>query len=414
MELEITGCATPPVTFSALCEVYQLLQEWHVDRPLDPSVLAGLATDALVGSDGSGPVPGFLQCSIPDPAFTQFCVTLGELGGASEPDRSALVDLAVTSMVDHALGPFTFYVPPDEVPHVRTDGVVGGIGVVLDSRDAVGSRCARLAPECPLEVVYVLAGAPADDAGILVGDVIIAIDGVTVEGEGFAAASRRLAGDETGQVSLTIDRSGQIIEVVMEREPVTGGVVEVALPRAGVGYLRIPDFSEPIPGLVHEGLTALVDHSPEILLVDLRDNGGGALDAVVGVASEFIADGTVVRLMAQGEERVEKATPGGLAVQPRLVVLVNRGTASAAEILAGALRDRRGATIVGEATFGKDAVQIPFDLRNGGRLHVVVARWSTPDGHTVAEAGLPPDIVLNLGADLTVEELTNVVLDATG
>jgi carboxyl-terminal processing protease len=160
-------------------------------------------------------------------------------------------------------------------------------------------------------------------------------------------------------------------------------------------------------------LTALADFSPDILLVDLRDNGGGALDAVIAVASEFIADGAVVRLMAQGEERVEEAAPTGLALQPRLVVLVNRGTASAAEILAGALRDRRGAVVVGEATFGKDAVQIPFDLRNGGRLHVVVARWATPDGHTVAESGLPPDIELSLETDLTVEELTNLVLDAT-
>jgi carboxyl-terminal processing protease len=95
-------------------------------------------------------------------------------------------------------------------------------------------------------------------------------------------------------------------------------------------------------------------------------------------------------------------------------VIVNRGTASAAEILAGALRDRRGATVVGEATFGKDAVQIPFDLRNGGRLHVVVARWATPDGHTVAEAGLPPDIELKLETNLTVEELANLVMEATG
>jgi carboxyl-terminal processing protease len=397
-----------------MCEVYGLLQEWHVDRPLDPSDLAVIATDALLTTESAGQVSGFLQCSIPDPAFADFCATLGEVGGVTAADQGRLVDAALVAMVEDALGPFTYYVPPGDVPHVRDDGVVGGVGVILDARDAVGSRCARLAPECPLEVIYVLADAPAAEAGVEVGDVIVEMDGVAVDGLGFAAASRLLADDETGSISLTIERGGRSLDLVIHREPVTGGVVEVALPRANVGYLRIPDFSEEVPGLVHEALTALVEHSPDLVIIDLRDNGGGLLDAAIEVASEFIADGTVVRLMSPGGEMVEVAGPGGLAHQPALIVLVNRGTASAGELVAGALRDRRAATIVGEATFGKDSVQIPFDLRNGGRLYVVVARWTTPDGDTVAEDGLPPDIELDLGTNLTVDDLTGLVLEAAG
>jgi carboxyl-terminal processing protease len=412
--LEIADCTTPPVTFSAMCEVYDLLQEWHVDRPLDPSDLAVMATDALRTTESAGHLSGFLQCAIPDPAFADFCTTLGEVGGETAADQGRLVDAALVAMVENALGPFTYYVPPGEVPHVRDDGVVGGIGVILDARDAAGSRCARLAPECPLEIIYVLADAPAAEAGVEVGDVIVEMDGAAVEDLGFAAASRLLAGDETGTISLTIDRGGSSLDIIIHREPVTGGVVEVALPLADVGYLRIPDFSEDIPGLVHEGLTALAEHSPDLVMIDLRDNGGGLLDAAIEVASEFIPDGAVVQLVSPEGEIVEVAGPDGLAHQPALIVLVNRGTASAAEVVAGALRDRRGATIVGEATFGKDSVQIPFDLRNGGRLYVVVARWTTPEGHTVAEDGLSPDIELDLGTNLTIEDLTGLVLEAAG
>jgi carboxyl-terminal processing protease len=358
-----------------------------------------------------GPVTGFLQCAIPDAAFTGFCARLAEVGGGSAAARTELVDAALVAMIDTALGPFTYYVPPDEVPHIRTDGVVGGIGVILDARDAAGSRCARLAPECPLEILYVLEGTPAADAGAMAGDVIVEIDGSAVDGEGFAAISRHIAGDETGTVTLTITRGAQTLDIVMERRPISGGLVQVDLPLPDVGYLRIPDFEEDIPGLVREALTALDEVSPRLLILDLRDNGGGFLDAAVEVASEFIAEGPVVRLMAPGEERVESARPGGIAHQLDLIVLVNRGTVSAAEILAGALRDRRDAIILGEATFGKDAVQIPFDLRNGGRLTVAVARWATPEGATVTETGLHPDIELELASSLSVDDLTALILE---
>lgn len=107
------------------------------------------------------------------------------------------------------------------------------------------------------------------------------------------------------------------------------------------------------------------------------------------------------------------AKEGGLATEPRLLVLVNGGSASAAEILAAALRDNRDAVLVGTPTFGKDAVQIPFNLRNGGELYVAVARWQSPAGSTAGNGGLTPDVELELAADLTIEELVEVALEAT-
>ena len=147
-------------------------------------------------------------------------------------------------------------------------------------------------------------------------------------------------------------------------------------------------------------------------MVDLRDNPGGFVDAVVDVASMFISGGLVMTSSAPDEILEYPATEGGLATDERLVVIVNKGTASAAEILAGALRDRRDAVIVGTPTFGKDAVQIPFGLRNGGELYVVVARWETPNGLTARNGGLTPDRELELPVDLTNEEIVEAALGA--
>jgi carboxyl-terminal processing protease len=148
------------------------------------------------------------------------------------------------------------------------------------------------------------------------------------------------------------------------------------------------------------------------LVVDLRDNPGGLVQAVVDIADEFV-DGGIVMVSEAPDEYLEYAArPGGIAIGQRLVVLVNNGTASAAEILAGALRDRRGAVIVGSNTFGKDAVQIPFTLRNGGEFHIAVARWSTPDGHTAGRGGLTPDSEVIWPVGATVEEVIALALKA--
>ena len=134
-----------------------------------------------------------------------------------------------------------------------------------------------------------------------------------------------------------------------------------------------------------EGLELLLESGPDTIVIDLRDNPGGFIDAAIEVASEFIDGGVVLETVGPDASQLFEAAGGGVATTERLVVVVNQGSASAAEILAGALRDRREAIVVGTTTFGKDAAQIPFDLRNGGELFVTVARWSTPSGLTARE-----------------------------
>jgi len=415
LAVEVQNCSSPPITFSALCEVYELLDTWYVDRPIDPEALASVAIRGLnqYSTTETEEPPRTLFCAVPDPAFDDLCDELAELVTESHVPVGPAVEAAMTYMIDARLGPFTYYLPPDQVGALRFNGIVGGVGVVLDARDAVGSKCTQITDVCRLEIVVVLEDNPGLDAGLLPGDIITAVDDEPVLGQGFTAVVSQIAGDETGAVELTIERSGTEMQISIERTELIIPTVEASLPLGDVGYIRIPDFEADIPTLVSDTLAELDDLGPTTLVVDLRDNPGGLIDSVVSVADEFIDGGLVMISDATDEHLEYEADPGGFATDERLVVLVNKGTASAAEILAGALRDRRDAVIVGSNTFGKDAVQIPFTLRNGGEFYVVVARWSTPQGDTAAPAGLAPDREVDWPTGASVEEVVEIALEAS-
>lgn len=412
---QIQGCASPPVTFSPLCEIYELAQESHVDGPFPAGKLAALALEGLrqFSSEATEPAPRILFCAIPDPAFEELCAELARRVAESALPVGPAVEAAATAMANLGLGAYTYYVPPEEAEAFRANGLVRGLGILLDATDAAGSKCMRIAEACPLEVVFVLEENPGAEAGMRAGDHIVAVDGSPVEGRGFTALASELAGDETGTVAVTVQRGEETLALVVERSELEIPTVEVDVPFPSIAYLRIPDFEDDIPGLVHGALSAVIEARPEIIVVDLRDNPGGYIHSAVEVASEFISDGVVVlEEWREGGTEEYEALPGGLATNQQLVVMVNGGTASAAEIFAGALRDRRGAIIVGTATFGKDAVQIPFGLNNGGELHVVVARWRTPTGQTVGTGGLVPDRWVEWAAAATLEDAVAAAVEA--
>ena len=414
LAIEIRDCTTPPVTFSPLCETYELIDQWHVDAPIDPDALAAEAVEGIEGfeTEITEEPPRELQCAIPHESFTILCDEIARRVIESRIPVGPAVESAIAHMIDAALDPFTYYLPPDQAGAVRANGIVGGVGLLLDARDAAGSKCARVSEACRLEIVTVLEDNPGSIAGLVSGDVITAVDGETVEGLGFADVVSAIAGDETGVVMITVERDGAELDFEVERAELDVPTVEVGLHPGDVGYLRIPDFEEDIPFLVSHALSDLDESDPGTLVVDLRDNPGGYVDVVIEIADEFIEDG-VLMVSDTPDDHVEyEATPGGAATDPRLVVLVNQGTASAAEVLAGALRDRRNATIVGTSTFGKNAVQIPFTLRNGGELHVAVARWSTPDGDSAGDGGLTPDREVVWPTDVSTDELVEIALEA--
>ena len=413
-DYQVQNCATPPVMFVPLCEMWELLEDWHVDRPLDPLVLADLAVEGLVNFDteDTEPPPRTLFCAVPHEAFVKFCEQFATEVLERQIPLAPAVEAATAHMVDVGLGPFTYYVPPGQRDAFRLNGVVGGIGVLLDARDAAGSKCARLGGVCVLEVVTVLEDNPGFEAGLMSGDVIISVNGDPVDGQGFSTVVAQIAGDESGTVDIKVDRDGQVVDFEIERAVLETPTVEIQDLGSGVGYIRIPDFEWDIPTLVANALDELVATGPGTIVVDLRDNPGGFVDAVVSVADMFISDGIVMVSDGPNEHLEYPAGVGGRATSQRLVVLVNSGTASAAEILTGALRDRRSAVVVGTDTFGKDAVQIPFSLRNDGEFYVVVARWSSPNGETAEGDGLQPDVHVEWPEGASVEEIVDLALEA--
>lgn len=411
---EIQGCASPQVTFSPLCEVYELAQEHHIDAPFAPDDLAALALEGLrqFSAQTSEPAPRTVFCAIPDQAFAEFCAQVAHRVGETGLPVGPAVEAAATAMANLGLGAYSYYVPPEEAEAFRANGLVRGVGIMLDATDTAGSKCMRIAAACPLQIVFVLEDNPGEQAGLRAGDRIVSVEGLAVEGQSFTGLAGELAGDETGTVSLTVQRGGETLPIVVERDELQIPSVEIDMPFPGIAYLKIPNFEDDIPGLVHDAVAAIMEADPRTIVVDLRDNPGGYIFSAVEVASEFIPEGVVmVELGADGAEEY-LARPGGLATAPGLVVMVNEGTASAAEIFAGALRDRRGAAIVGTTTFGKDAVQIPFPLNNGGDLYVVVARWRTPSGHTVGTDGLVPDRGVDWAAAATLEDAVAAAIEA--
>jgi carboxyl-terminal processing protease len=413
-EVQIQNCSAPPVTFSPLCEIYELLETWYVDVPIDPATLASAAVEGLnqYSTDEVAEPPRTLFCAVPHVAFTPLCDAIADRMETSQIPVGPAVEAAMSHMIDAGLDPFTYYLPPGQTGAFRLNGIVGGVGVLLDARDAVGSKCTTITDVCRLEVVAVLEDNPGEAAGVEVGDLITAIDEQPVDGRGFTAVVAQIAGDETGEVVLTVDRDGSLTKITVERAALSVPTVRYGVPVADVGYIRIPDFELDVPALVTDSLEEIAEQAPSTLVVDLRDNPGGYVDAYVDVADEFVDDGLLMVSEAPDEYLEYPAEPGGAATSPRLLVLVNQGTASAAEILAGTLRDRRGAVLIGSNTFGKDAVQIPFTLRNGGEFYIAVARWSTPSGDTAGDGGLTPDLTVEWPEDVEIEEIIDIALKA--
>lgn len=408
----VDDCDTPPVTFALLCDVYQLIASYHVDAPFDP---AGLAAGLALGVDAYDPVtaeagPDSFVCSVPHEAFERICGSIADRVEAGASDIEAIVEEGVESMITYSLDPFTYYLPPELSGALSEDGIVVAVGLLLEIVNPAGSRCTAAEDPCRMHVVLAITEGPSYEAGLRAGDVIRAIDGTPTEGLTLVEAAGVLDGSEGSDVIVTVERpDGSTEDITIERRPPPVPTLVAEEPREGVGYIRLPDFSADIPGFLHTTLEEWGD--ADELVLDLRDNPGGYVDVATLVASEFLPDGLVMRSEAPTEVLEYPVQEGGLATTgPDLTVVVNGGSASASEILAAVLQERGRATVAGEATFGKNTVQIGFPLSNDGELRVTVARWVTPEGSTVAGGGVVPDVVVEIPPDATPEEVVDLVL----
>jgi carboxyl-terminal processing protease len=288
------------------------------------------------------------------------------------------------------LDPYTVFVEPvtRELEQDALRGEYGGIGVSL-RRHTEGRIILDPYP-----------GSPAERAGLMKGDLLVAVEGEPVGPESTDDVRARLRGEVGTTVNLTLERpSGLRFDVAVERETIEVPSVTWRLQTSRIGYVHLSSFTDRTDSELDAALGRLDEADVIGLVVDLRDNRGGLLDPAVAVASRFLRDGDVLLHQSGREgERTYRAQSTGDLTTP-LVVLVNGGTASAAEIVAGALQDNDRALLVGEKTFGKGSVQEIYELSDGSSVHVTAAIWLTPDRQPIDQNGLQPDESVPAGDD---------------
>ncbi len=366
------------------------------------AIISGSSFTAGITAERSGLVPGSLHIEPPE-LVSQFSVFWQAWGLVQDHfvDRQAVdprtmtygaIEGMLTSLGDPG---HTRFLTPDEAKMQSSDiaGEFQGIGAELGQKDGV------------LIVVAPLDGSPAQKAGIQAGDALLAVDGQQVAGMSLDQVVRMVRGPEGSKVTLTVIHPNgmsttdvTIVRAKIEVHPVTWAMV----PGTKIAHLRISQFSANTNKDLLAALKELRAAGAQGMVVDLRSNTGGLLDQCISVTSQFLSGGNVLLEQdAQGNRKAQAVQPGGQATDLPMVVLINRGTASAAEIFAGAIQDNQRAKLVGETTFGTGTVLSSFQLSDGSALLLGTSEWLTPNGRQIWKHGVEPDVPVQTTANTT-------------
>jgi carboxyl-terminal processing protease len=275
-------------------------------------------------------------------------------------------------------------------------GTFEGIGAYVTMRDG------------RLLIVSTFRDQPAEEAGLRRGDIVLQVDDTPIENMSIYEAITLIRGPAGTPVRLEIFREGEEpFEVEVTRARIDIPVVESELREDGIGYVQMFDFSTDASVKLDEAIQEMLDQDASALVLDLRGNPGGWLHEAILTAGLFLPEDELVLIerLKDGSERPFRTSKNPSAPDIPMVVLVDGGSASASEIVAGALQDSGRATLIGETTFGKGSVQIPHQLSNGAELRVTIARWFTPKDRAIHGEGLEPDIVVELSAEDAEAEL---------
>ena len=305
------------------------------------------------------------------------------------PDDTALIESAIDGMLT-SLDPHSSYLSAKDFKdmQVQTSGKFGGLGIEVTMEEGV------------IKVVSPIDDTPAARSGILAGDMIIALDGETVQGLNLNQAVDRMRGAINTPITLTIKRDGveKPFDVRLVRDVITIHSVRSRI-EGDIGYIRITTFNEQ----TFDGLNEAIDKVEKDVgadkvkgyVVDLRNNPGGLLDQAIAVSDAFLDRGEIVSTRGRNAEETQRfnSRAGDLTKNKPVIILINGGSASASEIVAGALQDHRRATVIGTRSFGKGSVQTIIPLGSGnGALRLTTARYFTPSGRSIQAKGISPDI----------------------
>ncbi len=318
-------------------------------------------------------------------------------------DDAELMESAIRGMVKD-LDAHSEYLDADEYRDIRasTTGSYTGIGVEVAELDGA------------IHVVTPIVGSPAARSGIRSGDRIVAVDGVTVDSDNLKDTIGRMRGRPGSPISVTVAREGEVVVHEMRREVVRVASVYSELLAPSYGYIRLGQFSETTAREVSRALDGLADENDGLLtglVLDLRNNPGGVLDAAVDVSDLFLDAGVIVSADGRAPESrfVRSAHRGDILDGAGMVVLVNEGSASASEIVAGALQDHGRALVVGTNTFGKGLVQTVMPLSKGRAIKLTTSRYYTPSGDSIHGTGITPDILIESTPGYPVLSLSGLV-----
>jgi carboxyl-terminal processing protease len=310
-------------------------------------------------------------------------------------NRDDLLYGAMSGMLKVLEDDYSVFLEPEDTKTFEEDvgGSFEGIGAEIGIRDGM------------LTVISPLKDNPADRAGVKAGDKILYVDGTDTDGLPLDEAVQIIRGRKGSAVVLTIEREGEEenLEISIVRDTIKIPIIEWEKKGDEIAYIAFSHFTETAPGDFENIVQEILQSSADRVILDLRNNPGGFLEVAVDITGWFIEKDKVVVIEERGhgvKNKLYMSSGNSAMAEYPIVILINKGSASASEILAGALRDHKGVVLIGENTFGKGSVQELVHLRDGSSIKITIAKWLTPDGLSIEDNGLEPDIAVEMTQEI--------------
>jgi carboxyl-terminal processing protease len=407
----MVGCDPADSDVEIVCEAYDLVRRHYVDDISDQD-LAEAASLGLLELGGTT-ATSELVCAAPAVAFQETC----EIAGGAADSSSEAAEAMVWGLTAYGLDANSVYFDAAalELVEEEQEGEIEGIGALVRAEDSSSGEsvlCAVISETCHMLILSTIAGTPAERAGLQRDDIIVEVDGQDIRGQSIDEVTANVRGPAGTDVTLTVDRAGTVFEFAITRAAVVVPAVTSEVV-GNTGYVALNLFTDNADDQFQAAVSGLLDQGVDSLVVDLRDNPGGLLDTSIEVTSLFLPDGDVV--ITESPETSTSYPVSGHPIVPDdidVILVVNRASASASEVVAAVLQERGRATVVGENTFGKNTVQQRFGLSNGGAIKLTIARWLTPGGVDFGEVGVTPDVLHEIDFELSVERVVEEAMAA--
>jgi carboxyl-terminal processing protease len=407
----MVGCDPADSEVEIVCEAYDLVRRHYVDDVSDQD-LAEAASLGLRELDGTT-ATSELVCAAPAVAFQETCeIAMGAADSSIEAAEAMVWGLTAYGLDANSV---YFDAASLELVEEEQEGEIEGIGALVRAEDSSSGEsvlCAVISETCHMLILSTIAGTPAERAGLQRDDIIVEVDGQDIRGQTIDEVTANVRGPAGTDVTLTVDRAGTVFEFAITRAAVVVPAVTSEVV-GNTGYVALNLFTDNADDQFQAAVSGLLDQGVDNLVVDLRDNPGGLLDTSIEVTSLFLPDGDVV--ITESPDTSTSYPVNGNPIVPEdidVILVVNRASASASELVAAVLQERGRATVVGENTFGKNTVQQRFGLSNGGAIKLTIARWLTPEGVDFGETGVTPDVLHEIDFELSVEMVVEEALAA--